>query len=765
MVHLNPLRLPAGIALGLLLVLTLGPIPVAINVTVNNSVEAYTPGDSPAAIFERALRERFPSDELLVAAFSHPGIFQDEFLSRLDDVVAEVRLHPLVDRVLAPSTLDHIRGTDDGFFVEPLLDADVRTRLGPAERRARLLADRFAPGLLVSTDGSLIAIAVRPRSLHNSLQRLSIHQSLHAAVRSAGLDDSLVAVSGQTALDVAQLLTTTRDTLIFLPGTLTMGLVLVAWMFRNWLAVGAATAVITASIVSTVALLAIAGQPFTLITAILPPLMVALSLALLIHWYNGLAIAAQAGWKGPQRVKKAWETFEKPALFTALTTAAGLVSLSMSTIPPIRALGQAAAVGVVLQYLIVVWLLPPIFARWDKGGWTSRGRGISLLNAPVRRLRSLGMRQPVWIVASTALLLGLGAPRIADVHVETDVFRFFAEEHPINRANVLFREHLSGVTALEVVFETPTRDGLMEVERLGAIRDFRDWVAERPQVDRVVSMVDMIEEMHWAFHAEDPEYRQLPETSPLVAQYLFVYDGIDLYELVDRDFQVTRVLLNLNVSGTQLITDFISEVDRFLTRADLGDTGFQIAGSGRLLADQQQLLIRGQLLGLAIAVLLIFLLMALLWRSITASLLCLLPNLSPIVLIFIAMGIFGLWLDTATAMIAGVAVGIAVDDTIHVFHGYRNRRLAGRSHVWALARTYQHAGRAVTATTLILATQFLVLTASDFLPIVEFGLLTAVGLIAALLFDLLVLPALLGLTSGWWARGRGRPEPIAVRNK
>ncbi|MEA3641363.1 MAG: MMPL family transporter [Lamprobacter sp.] len=762
---LNPLFLPPWIALVILVLLAVVPLAIAaLTLKVNNSAEAYIPQQSEAAIFERQLRERFPGDEVLVAAFAGEDLYTDTFFERFEQLVVAMQQHALVERVLAPSTMDHISGTADGFVVEPLLDQSIRSPLDPAEWRARLLSDRFAPGLLVSDDGSLIALAVRPHELEDSLQRLSIETAFLQALEEAGIEAELVAMSGQTPLDAAQLRATLRDSVIFVPATLIIGLVLIAWLFRRWLALAVALAVIQAGVGTALLMLVLLGQPFTLITAILSPLMVSLSVALLLHWYNALAMAMRRSEADvasrSASVLRAWTAIHRPAFLTALTTAAGLISLSMSEIPPIHALGQSAAVGVLMLYLIVAWILPPIFARWDRGDWARSGRGISILDAPVAWLRHIGMRYPRWVLLITLLLLALGAPQVAQVEVESDLFRFFRDDHPITQSNQVLTERLSGVTALEVVFEAPARDALKQVEVLRQLQAFREWISERPEVDRVTTLVDMIEEMHWGFHAEDPDYRRLPDQSDLIAQYLFIYDGQDLYELVDRDFRITRVLLNLNVNGSSKINAMIADIREHLDQQALGALTFEIAGFGRLFGDQERLLVEGQIRGLMLAVGLIFLLMAVIWRSVPAALLCMVPNLSPILVIFIVMGLFGIWLDMATAMITGIAVGIAVDDTIHVYHGYRSRRLRGLSPVWALARTYQHAGRAVTATTLILSAQFLLLTSSPFVPTTEFGLLTALGLVTALLFDLLVLPALLMVTAGWWwSRRRSNLPP------
>ena len=164
-----------------------------------------------------------------------------------------------------------------------------------------------------------------------------------------------------------------------------------------------------------------------------------------------------------------------------------------------------------------------------------------------------------------------------------------------------------------------------------------------------------------------------------------------------------------------------------------------------IFAEQDELLIQGQVMSLLVAVLLIFSMMLFLWKKVSYALLTMIPNLSPIIGIFILMGIFNIWLDMATAMIASVAIGIAVDDTIHMFHGFKKRLDKGVSTVFALVQSYYKTGRAIVVTTIILCSQFLLLSFSEFIPTAHFGLLTAIGLFMALVFDLLLLPAVIVL--------------------
>jgi len=124
------------------------------------------------------------------------------------------------------------------------------------------------------------------------------------------------------------------------------------------------------------------------------------------------------------------------------------------------------------------------------------------------------------------------------------------------------------------------------------------------------------------------------------------------------------------------------------------------------------------------------------------------PNLAPLFFIFVLMGALAIRLDSATVMIASVVLGITVDDTIHLFHGFRRRLKQGMSPVFAIARSYEATGRAVLATSAILVGQFMLLALSDFVPTANFGLMTAAGLAAGLAFELILLPALLVLGYG-----------------
>ena len=485
------------------------------------------------------------------------------------------------------------------------------------------------------------------------------------------------------------------------------------------------------------------NQTFNLISSIIPPLLSALTVAALVHLYNALHLASRRGLSGQERVSWALREIRRPAFFTALTTAVGLASLGLSPIPPIRSFGLISAVGVVMIYLIVIIVVPNIFARFDYAPWPARKAGVASMDFLVKGLFHLGVRYPVQVVAVSVVSLAGALPQAFKLEVETNFQEFFYPGHEVRKATDYVDHKLVGTTSLDVVFSTTEPDGLKEPINLARIREFQRWVETLAEVDKSISHADFVEEMNWGFNSEGPEFRRIPDNPNLVSQYLLVYDGNDLFDFVDQEYRVSHVSLNLNVHSANEISQTMAQIRNYLRKHVGDDMQWDIAGFGRLFADQEDLLVKGQISSLSGALLIIFILMLVAWRSIGGAVICMVPNLSPVLLIFIVMGITGIWLDMATAMIASVAVGIAVDDTIHIYHGFIVRVKRGIRPVIALARTYRQAGRAVVTTTVILCAQFMVLVSSQFVPTTHFGLLTSIGLVAALLFDLLLLPAIL----------------------
>lgn len=752
--------LPWRLAVTLLAAINIAAVVfIFLHIDFNNAPELYFPSDAPSVKLDQSLRKEFPSDEFLIGAFAGEDLYSGKVLTALNQVAKQMEKHPLVDRVFSVTNVDHIAATEDGFAVEVLIDTKRLAASTPAQHRARIIADRFAPGLIAAKDGSALAILVRPKDLSQSRQRESIEHAFHQAVKAAGLEQHLVSLAGPIALDTAQLRSMLADSLVLIPLTMIIGIALLAWVVGRVVPVVIGAIAMSTVVTTSVAALTAIGQPYTLVSAMIPPLLAAYTIATLLHLYASLFRARQARLHRPRRVIRAVQDVHTAALFNVLTTGAGMASLVLTPIPPVQVFGLTGAIGTLAVYLVVFHLIPPLLAQWDRGPWPKHGGGFRWTKKIAYTLASFAMRRAGATLAIAAVGVVAVIPLLMKVQVESDLLKFFPEKHRLTQSTQFVESRFSGVINLEIVMDGTGRDSLKDINRLLAIKDFQRWAETQPHIDRTVSMMDVIEEMNWAFHGEDAQYRSLPDNNKLLSQLLLVYDGKDLHELVNREYQRTRILLNVNAHGANAIGKVIGKIKERLESHPIPGVKWDIAGYGRLFSDQEDLLVIGQVKSFLGAFVQIFILLVILWRSFIAAGICLIPNLAPLYFIFAVMGATGISLDMATCLIAGVVLGITVDDTIHLYHSYLHRLRQGASPVFALARSFEASGRAVIAVSIVLVAQFTLLTASQFQPTADFGLLAAIGLLAGQLFELLLLPALIVV----WNR-YAPPKPITARS-
>jgi predicted RND superfamily exporter protein len=274
----------------------------------------------------------------------------------------------------------------------------------------------------------------------------------------------------------------------------------------------------------------------------------------------------------------------------------------------------------------------------------------------------------------------------------------------------------------------------------------QEWANARTElVRKSYSIVDILKDLNQTFHADDPDYFRLPETRELVAQYLLLYEtagGSESDEYVSSDYQRASLELRLKLAPTSRTAELVRDLRAELDARPLQASTMSLTGIGALWVKLLDYIVSSQIRGFLIAFSIIGVLMCLLFGSVKTGFISMLPNLAPVVLTLGIMGWTGIELDYGKVSIAAVAMGIAVDDTIHLVSRFRHEfRRRGR-YEEALFAAMQDVGRALLITSIALVLGFLMLVFSTLASQATYGILLATTIVTALIADFLLMPAL-----------------------
>jgi hypothetical protein len=359
------------------------------------------------------------------------------------------------------------------------------------------------------------------------------------------------------------------------------------------------------------------------------------------------------------------------------------------------------------------------------------------------------------VVAFMSAILLFAAVGITRLGFSYDPISWFPADDPIRVATELVNAELGGSVSLEVMVDSGKEEGLQEPSLLGRL----DLLAERSKtiegvgnirVGKVTSIVDVSKEIHQALNENRADHYAIPDSRELAAQELLLFENSgsdDLEQLVDSRFRRARLTMNLPYASPTDYQPFIARVEA-LAHETLGDdvevamTGFAALMTRSLNAVSTSLQ-RSYLIALAIITPLMFLLLG----SFRTGAAAMVPNLAPIILILGLMGWLGIALDTFTLLIGGIAIGLAVDDTIHFMHVFRKYYDESHDTPAAVRETLRTTGHALLVTSIVLSLSFFIYAFASLTNLVKFGLLTGVTIIFAFIADITLSPALMALST------------------
>lgn len=695
------------------------------------------------AAYDR-FRDLFGNDEDLLLSVTHAALLQPSGLALLNALTHRLATIDGVHQVLSLSNARQLVAGPYGALEVPLLPDPARTEDFHVSVQTALDNNPHYQGLLISTDRQTAGIvmeledrrddASQRRRVIEGIRQVMAEQADQAELHLTGV--------GVQKIDVADHVQ--RDQRTILPLVAVVLTCALGVIFRRPTGVLLPLLVTLVSLIWTMGLYALCGFELNTITSLLPPVVMVLAVSNSVHLYNGwLHLDGDDSQRIARLCSMVNELFT-PCLFTALTTSFGLASLTISAVPAVRQFAVFAAAGVLISLLVSLTLVPIGLSYFPLPPRHFRS-GTGLLRWFLQRLSELSVHSPRAImVAALALLVAalFGLPQLQN---NTDMVGFLRAEAPLAVDTAYIDRHLAGVNALEYMVTRHDGEPLASPEDFARLDAFEILAKGQGPVASVFSILTLLRQVHRAETggsllgiAQDPD--QLRYELDLIAM---APDQSVQRRFLSADRTTARVSVWLNDVGSQGAVAVVKDLAE-RGRAVFGDS-YQLTPTGSFyqMTQDSTRLVSDMLKSFSLSVALIILSILVLIRSLWLTLLAMIPNIIPILWTFGLMGYSGIDLSTGTAMIGAVAIGLAVDDTIHYLVYYR-RTYAGSARC-AVISTTTRVGRALMVATFVLAVGFWVGCLGSFKPTIYFSFLVGGTLLGALACDLLVLPACLVL--------------------
>lgn len=710
------------------------------NISIDPDLKNYFPETMESMVATNRIEEKFGNQDIVMIIFKTENIINANSLKRIKNIDRGIGRINGIRKTNSLFSSNHIYGKDGIMYVEPAIKRIPRTLEETDELKETLAGNELVMNIVVADDFRSSAIIA---SLAENADEDSVFMAVHSLLEEyPGKED--VFYGGLPYLRQEMNKDIKRDALILVPAALLLMTIFLFFVFREPRGVIMPFLVVIMSTTIALSLIPLIGWQFYFITLLVPIMLIAIANDYGIHiMAKYQEINAGDNNHTMKEIaliiaKKLW----RPIVLTGITTIAGIMALLAHTMIPARQMALIAGIGIVFALVYSIVLLPAILSllKPSKPLPALQKRSVLQRNNFLNRLAffitSKYRRIPVVALILT-IAIGTG---IAFLKVDSNEENFFLDKHPVKQGSKLINSKYGGSENLSILFEGDMLDPAM----LGSIESYEKELLKVEEIDLVMSFPDVIKEISKALYDPgDPLFNAIPPMRNAVAQFMELYsmngNTEDLDQLVDFGYEHSHMLIRINSVHNKVVNNIIVRIKE-ITKDDPHVTA--VGGYGFVRSQLASKVVQGQFYSLSIAMLIVFIILSVIFKSLKAGMISIIPLGISIIILFGLMGITGVNLDVATALLSSIMIGVGVDYTIHFLWRYREERQQHRPKKEAVITTLTTTGRGIIFNAFSVIVGFIILIISSFTPIRFFGILVVVSIFSCLAGALVVLPAL-----------------------
>ncbi len=714
----------------LLIVVTVVAAFGASRLGVDNAVDIWFPQDDPALAEYRQFLDTYGNDEVVViAVHDSTNILSDDGLKRIGAIADVARGVDGIASVRSIVDEPIVRGDATSLYVGSVRDA--------AEAAQLLGKDPVVDSLVSADRTTALVLAEMAVTDEIDARRDGILLNLREAVAAM---DSDVSYAGIGVVYAALNDASTRGAAGIIAASYLLILVLLRWLVGHWRPTVVVVSAVGMGAVWLMGLYGVSGRNINMVTMVMPTLVLVIGVSDCIHMLTHIA-AQPSDWAPIDRVRRGIGEVFWPCAFNTITTALGFLALATASMPVVQDLGIFCAIALCAAFvgaLIVcsVWgLMTPNLPRTASVEWVQR---------TVEAMANTAVRRPVAVVLIAAFTGLLSAWGVTRIEVDTYSIDFLYADHPTRVDSDRIEDGFGPYTPLEFVVRSG--DGVRVPEVFESVRRWQREVEDGGHAAWSRSAVDAVVNLDRVLSGE--AQGSVPQNSAHFEQILLLLEADgdnDMARWLAPDEMQLRVTFGVAMGSAR---DFEGSIQRIVDRSEL-PANVEVHASGYipLYVKIMRHIVESQVSSFAVAFVVIFGLIAVLFRSFRMAALAVPANLLPVLVTLGFMGLVGIRLDVATVTISAIVLGLVVDDTIQFLYRYRAERRKSDDIETIVRGTVRTVGRPMLMTSVILAGGFSVLGFAAIKSVAYFGVLLSVALMSAFVADSLVVPALLVLTA------------------
>jgi hypothetical protein len=709
-------------------------------VETDPEIRNFVPRTMSSRISTDSIEKDFGVQDMILVLLTDSSVLTAENLGSIKEIDRGFSRMEGISTVNSLFTARKIEGRDGMMIVDPLVrripDNPARTE----QLREDILANQFALGISVSEDMTAAAVTgtVNPDVPEyltlNRVDSIIAEQDSEKKMLTGGLPY----IRRYIVEDV------NHDALFLIPIALVIMLLVLKLSLGDWRSVFMPFSVVVLTVIITMGLIPLIGWKFSILSLLVPIILISVA--------NNYGIYLVTRHKELKRsevppgrremLKQLTGSLRMPILFSGLTTIAGLLGLLAHSIIPARQVGVLAASGVAVALALSLLLIPSLIYLRERSGAKTRlpkDHSKDLLSRAINAVSKLVIRHPGRVLLASAVITLTVSTGIAFLRIDTNQENYFPHKHPVRKASELINSKFGGSQTISVMISGNIKDPAV----MKGIDDLTQHLKQQEGVGSVFSIADVVREMTKAlYEPHEKGYDKIPDSSQAIAQMFELYNMSgnpdDLKQLMNFENTKAHLLVKLSRPENEIIRDLRDEIKSYTAgfRAEITLGGYAI-----IMADFAQNIIQGQVTSLLFALLAVFILLSVIFRSARGGLIGSIPLAVSIIIQFGVMGLTNIAIDAATALLSSIMIGVGVDFTIQFLWRYNSELRKGLSHAAAIAMTYRTTGRSIVINGLSVMAGFSATFISGFLSIRYFGYLVLLSIGSCLLCAIIVIPA------------------------